>query len=228
MTNIVHLIDNMEFMEGLPDKAFDLAVVDLQTGQGEDGGKQRRSREVHVQKFWDREREGKEYFNQLFRISKNQIIWQSQFYVNYLPVPKLGKIPGWICWDKKKYNSDYSDFEMAWTSFYRGNKIFIHSNTGGLVWKGMNIQPCQKPIALYKWLLANYAKPGQTIFDSHVGSGSIRIACHDMGFDFIGCELDPDYYQAQDDRFREHIKKGKELFTPEEYQERIYASKSEL
>lgn len=222
MKNIVHLCDCMDFMAKLPNNAFDLAIVDIQTGQGEDGGKQRRSKEVHKQKYWDRERESEEYFQNLFRISSNQIIWQAQFYVNYLPVPKLGKVPGWICWDKKKYNSDYSDFEMAWTSFYRGNKLFVYSKTGGVVWKGMYIHPCQKPVLLYKWLLSNYAEPGQTIFDSHVGSGSIRIACHDMGFNFVGCEKDPDYWKAQEDRYKDHLAKGKELFTTEEYQKSIF------
>lgn len=107
--------------------------------------------------------------------------------------------------------------ELAYSSFNVNCKIFKYAT-----WKQNKIHSCEKPIELYKWILKNYAKPGQTIFDSHVGSGSIRIACHDMGFDFTGCELDPDYHAAQEKRYKEHVARGRELWEADEYQERIY------
>jgi site-specific DNA-methyltransferase (adenine-specific) len=112
---------------------------------------------------------------------------------------------------------------MAWASFNK--RIFIFSRSVGLdkgfLAKDGHIHPTQKPVALYKWLLKNYAKPGDKIFDSHVGSGSIRIACHDMGFDFEGCEIDKDYWEAQEARYKQHISQG-ELFSKEEMQKEIY------
>lgn len=220
MINVVHLIDNMEFMAGLPDNAFDLAIVDPPYGIGEDGGNKNRNRGynrivVHEKKNWDK-RPSPEYWKQLFRVSTNQVVFGANYFVDYLK-PSMG----WIFWDKNM-GGCFSDGELIYTSFWKAlRKIKIsqfHKLRGG----HDRIHPTEKPIALYKWLLANYTKPGETIFDSHVGSGSIRIACHDMGFDFVGCENDPEYWQAQEDRYREHLKKGKELFTPEEYQERIY------
>ena len=129
-------------------------------------------------------------------------------------------------WDHKAPSlNDFADCELAWTSFKTAVRQFsfrwLGMLQGNMKNKEKRIHPAQKPIALYKWLLQNYAKPGQTIFDSHVGSGSIRIACHDLGFDFEGCEIDPDYWQAQEDRYNNHILQGG-LFGKEEIQELVY------
>lgn len=135
----------------------------------------------------------------------------------------LGYCKAPIVWDKLNGNSLYADGEFAWTSkgLPKNLKIFKHQWCGAFKDSergNININPCQKPIALYKWLLTNYAKPGQTIFDSHVGSGSIRIACHDLGFDFIGCELDKDYWKAQEERYKKHVSINKNLlFKEDEY-----------
>lgn len=223
--NIVLNCDCMAFMSVQKDcfavqgKKWDfkgvLAILDPQTGQGEDGGKNRRGK-VHKKKNWDKKRMPKEWIDKIFRITENQIIWQAEFYLDYL-YPSMGC----IVWDKKVDNSHYSDFEFAWSSFKRGKKIFRYNKNGGTPIKGRFIHPCQKPVALYKWLLKNYATPGQLIFDSHVGSGSLRIACYDMGFDFIGCELDYDYWQSQEERYKNYIA-NQELILPEEIQEAIW------
>jgi len=211
MTNIVHLIDNMEFMAGLPDNAFDLAIVDPPYGISISTNPFRQN---FKSKKWDNVTPSPEYFKELFRVSKHSIIWGGNYF-------NLAPSQGFIIWDKKQsFNFTSSMCEYAWISEQRPAKIFRYKVTN----EKNRIHPTQKPVALYRWLLANYAKPGQTIFDSHVGSGSIRIACHDMGFHFEGCENDPEYWQAQEDRYQEYIKKGKELFPTEEYQEIIYDS----
>lgn len=203
MKNIVYNCDCMEYMTTVEDNFFDLAIVDPPTGQGEDGGKNRRGIR-HKKKHWDKKRPPMEYFEELFRISKNQIIWGAAYYIDYL---KPGT--GWICWDKKLDACDFGDFELAWTSFSKSNKIFRKAKTGGNTFKGMFINPCQKPIELYRWILQNYAQSGFKIFDSHIGSGSIRIACYDFNLDFIGCEIDKEYWKMQENRFKEYLKQGK-------------------
>ncbi len=239
--NKVHLIDCMEFMENKPDKYYDLVIVDPPYGLGEDGGKCRSSyvrqkngfkmfvRGDYPKRQWDKIPPPAEYFVELQRVSKQQIIWGCNNYSIQLGSAR-------IIWDKVNKGADQSDCEIAYYSEGRKVDLFRY------MWRGMmqgksileghivqgnkkknerRIHPTQKPVALYKWLLQNYAKPGQTIFDSHVGSGSIRIACHDMGFDFEGCELDPDYWQAQEDRYNNHIQQN-DLFEKEEMQELIY------
>ena len=207
MKNVVHLIDNMKFMAGLPDKAFDLAIVDPPYGIGISLNPFRQN---HISKQWDSKPNSK-YFNELFRISQRQIIWGG----NYFDLPKS---QGFFIWDKiQPFNFSSAMCEFAWSSIQSPAKIFRYKVT----MEKNRIHPTQKPVALYKWLLKNYAKPGDTIFDSHVGSGSSRIACYDMGFDFVGCELDPEYWQAQEDRYKNHIAQG-QLIRPEEIQEEIY------
>lgn len=220
--NRVHLIDCMEFMRALPDKHYDLAIVDPPYGIGVDGeivlSKEASKRgngtmatvmrEKYKSKSWDSATPTPEYFQELFRISTNVIIWGG----NYFDLPPT---KGVICWDKKQPFGIFSAWEMAWTSFSSPAKMFRFDNKGFMNNEGSNIHPTQKPVALYKWLLQNYAKPGQTIFDSHVGSGSIRIACHDLGFDFEGCEIDEDYWEAQEKRYKTHIAQGR-LFEPED------------
>jgi site-specific DNA-methyltransferase (adenine-specific) len=242
MNNVCHLIDNMEFMKTIPDKFYDLAIVDPEQGRKEHGGinrsgevKQKNGKQIYVagnkyiKKNWDNKPAGLEYFNELFRVSKNQIIWGENYFILFFT-------SGRIVWDKCNDGSDQSNCEIAYNSMTDKVEIFRfmwrgmfqgRSISSGTIQQGdkskneQRIHPTQKPIALYKWLLQNYAKPGWTIFDSHVGSGSIRIACHDMGFDFTGCENDPDYWQAQEERFKNHIGQS-ELFDKQEIQQEIY------
>jgi site-specific DNA-methyltransferase (adenine-specific) len=231
MINIVYNCDCMEFMKDKTDNYYNLAIVDPPYGIGGDknktitgkGGKAKTFKETiyHEPKSWDNSIPDKKYFIELNRISKNQIIWGGNYFTKY-----LHPVKAWIFWYKKLTNPNnhtHSDGELAWTSFKAITRMISIDWIGfGYINSGeKKIHTSQKPVALYKWLLQNYAKPGQKIFDSHVGSGSIRIACHDMGFDFEGCEIDKDYYDAQEKRFQAHIQQN-ELFKKTEYQEIIY------
>ena len=218
--NKVHLIDNMEFIKGIPDKYYELAIVDPPYGIGESGGDKQRNRGynrivVHEKKEWDKETPSQEYFNELMRISKNQIIWGANYFIDKIKIPSMG----WIFWDKR-IGGDFSDGELAWTSFHKALRMFSYSHVGDTRGGIDRIHPTQKPVPLYKWLLKNYANPNDKIFDSHVGSGSIRIACHDMGFDFEGCEIDKDYWEAQEERYKVHSAQL-ELFAPKELQAQV-------
>jgi len=193
----------MDFMKTVTDRHYDLAIADPPYGIGQNWKKDRHS------KFYKHESQYKNdsipsgnYFKELFRISKNQIVWGGNYYTEYLP-PRNS----WIVWDKdRNYETQHlSEGELAWTSFN------VPVRFARFLWSGFctcekrhGAHPHEKPIALYKWILSNYAKPGQTIFDSHVGSGSIRIACYDLGFEFEGCEMDQNYCDAQEKRFAEH------------------------
>lgn len=227
MKNIVHNCDNMKFMKDIPDNHYDLAIVDPPYGIG--AGKRRADtgKNKHIKQNdykygnWDNSIPDKKYFDELFRISKNQIIWGGNYFIEFLKNTSCV-----IVWNKKNGENLYADCELAWTSFDTAVRMFEYRWFGFLQEKHgdkkeKRIHPTQKPVALYKWLLKNYAKPGQTIFDSHVGSGSIRIACHDLGFDFEGCELDQDYWQTQEERYKNHTAQ-QDLFEPEEYQELIF------
>ncbi len=221
MVNELYLIDCMEHMKPLPDNHYDLAVVDPEYGIGESGGKERTrgGKTKHIKKSWDNSRPSKQYFQELFRVSKNQIIWGANYFVDYLP-PSMG----WICWDKKLDNSDYSDFELAFTSFNRAAKIYRHSKNGGSRTPAALadiIHPCQKPTIIYKWILRDYAELGWSLLDTHSGSGTLREAAYDMGFDIDSCENDPDYFTDNKARFQTHIKQG-ELFDSQEIQELIF------
>ena len=215
--NTVHLTDCMDFMADKPDNYRDLAIADPPYGIGADGNNgstgKHGGRKAHKIKDWDKRPPDILYFNELFRVSNNQIIWGANYFPQFLK-----RSMGWILWDKGQ-RIKQSDGELAYTSFNRALRI-VTINRVELLKEG-TIHPTQKPIVLYKWLLKNYAKPGQTIFDSHVGSGSSRIACHDLGFDFEGCEIDPDYWQAQEDRYNNHIQQGG-LFEKEEIQDLVY------
>ncbi len=151
------------------------------------------------------------YFRELRRVAKNQIV----FGANHMATKINADSSCWIVWDKDNGGNNFADCELAYTSFHTAVRKFTFK------WQGMlqgdmkrkeeRIHPNQKPVALYKWLLRNYAKAGDSILDTHVGSGSSRIACHDMGYEFTGCELDPDYWAAQEERYRKHCEQG-ELF----------------
>lgn len=201
--------DCMEAMRELPDKFADLAICDPPYGIGRDGSVKTTSRhggrKAHEFKGWDNETPKEIYFNELFRVSKNQIIWGANYFTKFLP-PSMG----WIFWDKGQRICN-SDGELAFTSFDQALRV-VEYNRVELLLEG-SIHPTQKPIKLYKWLLKNYAKPGDKILDTHLGSGSSRIAAHSMGFDFWGYELDKDYFEAQEKRFKQHIAQLT-LFTP--------------
>ena len=211
--NEVKLIDCMEYMKTVPDKYYELAIVDPPYGIGEDGGKcrTRGSKKTNGEKkMWDNNRPEKKYFSEIQRISENQIIFGGNYFADLLPPSRC-----WIYW-QKDMGGDFADGELAWTSFNSVVKQFRkRSETFN------RIHPTQKPVALYKWLLKNYAKPNDKIFDSHVGSGSIRIACHDMGFDFEGCEIDKDYWEAQEERYNQHAQQ-QDLFSGYDMQKEIY------
>lgn len=202
--------DCMDVMRTMPDKAFDLAIVDPPYGIGEDGSKNKTRRKLAISKKYkpyagnDLVPPTKEYFNELFRVSKKQIIWGANHYIESFHKNSSC----WIVWDKDNGNNDFADCELAWTSFSSAVRKFKWRWAGMLQEKmgekEIRIHPNQKPVALYKWLLANYASPGDKILDTHLGSGSICIACDDLGFEMTGIELDPDYYNAAKKRIIRH------------------------
>lgn len=190
----VYNVDCLEYMKSLPDKYFDLCIADPPYGldkkstHGRGKLKNRIINKGNIQK-WD-VRPTEEVFAEMLRISKNQIVWGG----NYFPLPPTRCF---ICWDKVQPFDNFSQCEMAWTSFNYPAKLFRFDNrTSG------KIHPTQKPVVLYSWLLNNFAKEGDKIFDPFLGSGSSRIAAYKKGFDFYACELDKDYYEAQEERFR--------------------------
>jgi site-specific DNA-methyltransferase (adenine-specific) len=201
---------NMKLMARYPDNHFDLAIVDPPYGIGIDGQKKsisknaNHNRKEHVKKNWDNEIPNKEYFKQLKRVSKNQIIFGGNYMVKNIEPSK-----GWIVWDKGQHGLTMSDGELIYSSFNKPTRIveinrgFISEN--GLLIKG-SIHPTQKPLKLYEWILMNYAKEGDKILDTHLGSGSIALACHNLKYDLTGCELDKEYYDAAMLRLKQHQK----------------------
>ena len=189
--------DNMELMSRYEDNYFDLAIVDPPYGINV------KTRVFDDNKKWDNEIPKKEYFNELFRISKNQIIWGGNYFLDY-----LSPTPCFIIWDKKMTDKHLMSMsELAWTSFKTKNLIFRQPPVGDRGFyniDGARIHPTQKSIKLYEWLLINYAKLGDKILDTHLGSGSIAIACHNLGYDLTACELDTEYYNAAIKRLKEH------------------------
>lgn len=216
-------IDCMEYMAGLPDKAFDLAIVDPSYGRGEDGGTNR-SHDVkqkngtvlrcvdggYQKKAWDKEPPPPEYFKELRRVARHQIVWGA----NYMPVNLQG---GAIVWDKVNDGADQSGAEIAynslnervdvvrymWRGMMQGDCIGSMRQQGNKALNEHRIHPTQKPVKLYEWLLQQYSKPGMRVLDTHLGSGSSAIAAHYFGVDFVGCELDTDYYHAAKKRFEQ-------------------------
>ena len=211
----------MDYMATVPDGYFELAIVDPPyRDQNEPTIEMRQARKTHTSKRFVKteilgEKPTKEYFDELFRISKRQIIWGANNF-DYLPAYK-----GFIVWVKKEISEAFS-MSMAEQAFLSENiattsKVFYSSCHRG----GNSIHPTQKPVELYKWTLKQYAKPGYKIFDSHVGSGSSRIACYDMGFTFIGCEKDADYWNAQEKRYNDYTAQA-DLFSGEELQKNMF------
>tara|TARA_R100000951_G_C2560690_1_gene155503 strand:- start:49 stop:660 length:612 start_codon:yes stop_codon:yes gene_type:complete len=184
--------DCMELMAKYPDGYFELAIVDPPYGIGISKNPVRKK---HKKKSWDNNIPEDRYFKELFRVSKNQIIFGG----NYFELPPS---QGFIVWDKvQPENFSLAMCEYAWSSIQRPAKIWKKS----VLSEQNKIHPTQKPVALYKWLLDNYAKKGDKILDTHLGSGSSRIACYDFKFDFVGCELDKEYFDLMEDRFKKHI-----------------------
>jgi site-specific DNA-methyltransferase (adenine-specific) len=201
--------DNMQLMARYPDKYFDLAIVDppygikrLSVNENRDSNsKFRRSmaKMVNSAKSWNNNKPSPEYFKELFRVSKNQIVWGAN---NYEMPPSE-----YFCvWDKKQTVDNFASAEYAWISmnWKKPAKVFTYQIHGARSDDGDKIHPTQKPVALYKWLLDKYAKTGDKILDTHLGSGSIAIACHDYGFDLTACELDKDYFEAAMKRINDH------------------------
>lgn len=216
-----HCMDCIDGMKAFPDNYFALAIVDPPYGKGEDGGKkrsgyvkQKNGSKIFVsdggyeKKKWDGKPPGPEYFDELIRVSRNQIIWGCNYFDYHFG-------PGRIIWDKCNDGSDQSGAEIAYCSLNDRVDIFR------FMWRGMfqgksisegtiqqgnkklnekRIHPCQKPVALYEWILGKYAKPGDIILDTHVGSASSLIACYKAGYEYVGFELDKDYYIASKKR----------------------------
>ena len=200
MTSEVFNTDCLEYMRTLPDKAFQLAIADPPYGIGEDG-KSNHSRgclaksQEYTPKDWDSKAPDKEFFNELFRVCRNVIIWGANHFIENLPRQNASC---WLLWDKKFSDGvDFSQFEMAWTSFDGMTKKFDKSPTTG----EYKFHPTQKPVELYAWILKHYGNQGDRIFDPMMGSQSSRIAAYKLGFDYVGCELDKEYFDKGCERF---------------------------
>ena len=199
--------DNMLLMARYPDNYFDLAIVDppygISMGMGHKGsGKRGDKNKYKTFAGGDNSIPTKEYFDELFRVSKNQIIWGANYMTEFLE-PKAS----WIIWDKKQ-PEDYSMAiaDLAWSYFGSPNKIYQKRVVGA---DDVRVHPTQKPVALYKWLLDKYTKENDKILDTHLGSGSIAIACHDYGFELTACELDKEYYDKAIQRIKNHTNQQK-------------------
>ena len=215
--NVAYNRDCMEAMREFPDKFFDLAVVDPPYGIGvmsmnytksgairTHGYAAAKRRDYRKQGEWD-VAPSEEYFEQLFRVSKKQIIWGGNYF--HLPPSK-----GFICWDKRvndQMTNDFSDCELAWISEGLGVARMFRYCWNGMIQGNMKnkedrFHPTQKPVALYRWIYQHYAKAGDKILDTHLGSGSSRIAAYDAGLDFYGYEIDKTYFDLQEERFAKH------------------------
>lgn len=245
----VKMMDNMEFMKSIPDKFFSLAIVDppyginapnMQMGSNpnrsrtdgygsgpsigtnqklkgklNNGRGKLKDRILNQSAFdWDNEVPSPEYFKELFRVSENQIIWGG----NYFDLPPTRCI---ICWDKMQPWDNFSQWEMAWTSFDRPAKMYKISNTGGKN-DQKKFHPTQKPVKLYDCILRDFAKPGFKIIDTHLGSGTLRLSCWKAGLHFEGTEISPDYFELHHDWFTEMIKQNQIRYIPSFSQEEIF------
>jgi len=194
--------DNMIMMARYPDNYFDLAIVDPPYGidvtkMTLGNGKKKIYRGTTN---WDSNTPTKKYFEELRRVSKNQVIWGANYMIENLP-PSMG----WIYWDKGTGANDFSDGELAYTSFNRALRSYKVSWVGANANNGTpRIHPTEKPIKLYEWILDKYAEEGDKILDTHLGSGSIALACHNRGFDLTACELDKEYFDAAIKRLKQH------------------------
>lgn len=191
-------IDCMTYMATLEDKAFDLAIVDPEYRNNNQPDQWMRK---HGNMGKWKGKSDINYFKELFRVSKNQIIWGGNYYAHFLEENN-----NWIVWYKNNDGTGFSMAELAWCSIRKNIKVVQIRSAQTLQQEKSDIHPTQKPVKLYKWLLKNYAKPGDKILDTHGGSMSIAIACHQMCFDLTLCEIDKDYYEAGVKRYNEAIK----------------------
>ena len=193
---------NMQLMARYPDNYFDLAIVDPPYGLGKattEGGNKKNTQVKFKKHNWDNQIPNKEYFEELKRVSKEQIIWGGNYMAEH-----IGNTKCILIWDKMTYIPTMSQFEFAFCSINKHPQLIkINSNDAN------RQHPTQKPVALYKWLLDKYAKPNDKILDTHLGSGSIAIACHDYGFDLTACELDKEYYDKAIQRINNHTNQQK-------------------
>lgn len=220
--------DCMVMMARYPDKFFDLACVDVPYGIGEDGSNNHSRGLLAVSKDYkpysgnDIQTPQKEYWDELFRVSKNQIVWGANHFISLLPYDSSC----WIVWDKMNGETDFADCELAWTSFESAVRIFRFRWQGMLQGNMKNkqerIHPNEKPFQLYQYCFANYSKPGHKILDTHLGSGSSRLAAYKAEIDFYGCDIDDFYFNKQDIRFRELINEPLFQTTPEPEQTSLF------
>ncbi len=196
--------DCMDVMKGYADKQFELAIVDPPYGIFGAEGTTGTNWKQYKKWGWDENRPDKTYFDKLYNVSKNQIIFGGNYFVKYLKSSM-----GWIVWDKVQ-RLDSSDCELMYSSFDAATRIFsfARGNNQGFL-NPDRFHPTQKPVALYKWLLKNYAKTGDKILDTHGGSFSSAIACHQMGFDFVGIEKDAEYFEKAVKRFKQYESQGR-------------------
>jgi site-specific DNA-methyltransferase (adenine-specific) len=200
--------DNMALMSRYEDNYFDLAIVDPPYGIGIDkamnANKGKQGFKQYKETEWDNETPTQKYFNELFRTSKNQIIWGGNYFIDKIKNPSQC----FLIWNKVQRDFTMSDAEIAWTSFDKTIRCFDLSRGAAMGCNNRNggkLHPTQKPVKLYEWLLQNYAKEDDKILDTHLGSGSIAIACHNMKYDLTACELDKEYYEASIKRIKDHI-----------------------
>jgi site-specific DNA-methyltransferase (adenine-specific) len=189
--------DCLEALKKMGDNDFDLAIVDPPYGIEVNkmtlgGGKYK-----NKGKTWDSETPSQDYFDELFRVSKNQVIWGANYMIDKIKKPSMG----WIYWDKMNGDSDFSDGELAFTSFKRALRSYKHHLSMD---RSKRFHPTQKPIKLYEWILMKYAKEGDKILDTHLGGGSIAIACHNLGYSLTGYEIDKEYYDKASERIKQH------------------------
>lgn len=192
--NELYLMDCMEGMSQFPDGYFELAIVD--PPYGIDAAKKHTGTGwvVRETKEWDKAIPDKEYFDELQRVSQNQVVWGGNYFSKFLKSSM-----GWIFWDKGQREFSLADGELAWTSFDRALRVFQLSRSA-LNNQRLGFHPTEKPIALYEWILKRYANPGDKILDTHVGSASSLVACHNFGFEYIGFEIDEDYFKKATER----------------------------
>ena len=202
-------MDCIEAMKDMDDNAFDLAIVDPPYGIKESSYRKKASnlsapKGEYNTALWGQKKMDGNYWENLFRVSKNQIVWGGNYFTDNLYESRC-----WIVWDKCTQSSQFADVELAWTSWKNSAKLFKFMWNGmlqgNMKHKEIRQHPTQKPVALYKWLLKNYAKEGDAILDTHLGSGSIAIACHDMGHDLTAYEIDKDYFEAAKKRIENHM-----------------------
>ena len=196
--------DCVSVMKRYPDKFFDLAVVDppyginvnMNAGRKKDTKSKKRSI-----KNWDTNIPKSEYWVELFRVSKNQIVWGGNYMTEFLPISK-----GWIFWDKcVASDCSFADGELAWSSLNISLKKVVIPYSGFIVMEGEKFHPTTKPIKLYDWIYKNFTKNGDIILDTHLGSGSSRISANKAGLSFVGCEIDEEYFDKQNERFKNFV-----------------------